>query len=604
MNIVAINHLDNSNGNNNHARSHSDPADRLARQTSKYCPRPGMNLTVDSTNALNTPDQSSSEIMFSAKDFLTAKKRRLDLDVDDDSDADGNVSYTTGSFKRARTAPPSPPYELPTNSNNTSFIIGSDFKLLSPLRSSAILIEDRSKSFSPSPVALKSNKAITPVPSDSNYVAPSLSSSFVPQSTNAATNEKNVLSSPIAQIFTENEISIPLKDSSKLYPDTSFSNSFIDHNELGHLNRRDSDCETSYHDEWKQRIEILIKAEDPQAYSSFKEYCKHLKNNEIKNINSVKFTDSISNKLKNSTRAAKLTEYVDNKLRNKDKMKISSLINFPFENNYTYQSSGYLKDITLLNNNTHLYNKELNLKQYDHVFAKGFTSYVNNNDSGDESTNVIIPSYNINKVTKGGKNITADANKKRQLLHLSSILSSSSTTTDLPLQVISNMNNDKIKTNSTSTKPKPPQLRTFVHTTTTSTTSLATPTTKILSPPSLNINVSSSVVSSPTGAVNGSTTTITSPTSAISGPKKSPRSPRHQNIRSCISCKSIHSPCWRPSWLVTAGQLCNSCGLRYKKTGAHCLNENCLRIPAKGEWTLMKSRGTVKVWDKDGSNFA
>ncbi|KAK9382047.1 uncharacterized protein V2V93DRAFT_378986 [Kockiozyma suomiensis] len=59
--------------------------------------------------------------------------------------------------------------------------------------------------------------------------------------------------------------------------------------------------------------------------------------------------------------------------------------------------------------------------------------------------------------------------------------------------------------------------------------------------------------------------------------------------RKCISCGSDQSPCWRPSWSVDAGQLCNSCGLRYKKTGARCLSSSCGRIPAKGEWVTMRS---------------
>ncbi|KAK9467391.1 hypothetical protein V1512DRAFT_261088 [Lipomyces arxii] len=59
--------------------------------------------------------------------------------------------------------------------------------------------------------------------------------------------------------------------------------------------------------------------------------------------------------------------------------------------------------------------------------------------------------------------------------------------------------------------------------------------------------------------------------------------------RRCISCGSDQSPCWRPSWSIEAGQLCNSCGLRYKKTGARCLSSSCGRIPAKGEWVTMRS---------------
>ena len=69
--------------------------------------------------------------------------------------------------------------------------------------------------------------------------------------------------------------------------------------------------------------------------------------------------------------------------------------------------------------------------------------------------------------------------------------------------------------------------------------------------------------------------------------------------RVCISCGSDQSPCWRPSWSSKEGQLCNSCGLRYKKTSARCLNDECKKIPAKGEWSLMVTKGTTKF--EDGS---
>jgi transcriptional regulatory protein ASH1 len=75
----------------------------------------------------------------------------------------------------------------------------------------------------------------------------------------------------------------------------------------------------------------------------------------------------------------------------------------------------------------------------------------------------------------------------------------------------------------------------------------------------------------------------------------------NQSKRKCISCGSDQSPCWRPSWSTAAGQLCNSCGLRYKKTGARCIDKSCCRIPAKGEWTAMKSRGKRPVTRADGS---
>ncbi|KAK6204260.1 uncharacterized protein RJT21DRAFT_5785 [Scheffersomyces amazonensis] len=78
---------------------------------------------------------------------------------------------------------------------------------------------------------------------------------------------------------------------------------------------------------------------------------------------------------------------------------------------------------------------------------------------------------------------------------------------------------------------------------------------------------------------------------------KSPPKQHSHNPRVCISCGADQSPCWRPSWSIKEGQLCNSCGLRYKKTSARCLNSNCKKIPAKGEWSLMQSKGEVQFED-------
>lgn len=79
-----------------------------------------------------------------------------------------------------------------------------------------------------------------------------------------------------------------------------------------------------------------------------------------------------------------------------------------------------------------------------------------------------------------------------------------------------------------------------------------------------------------------------------SPPRTTPATPRV-----CISCGSDQSPCWRPSWSIKEGQLCNSCGLRYKKTGARCLNNDCKKIPAKGEWALMQSKGKTSFDGED-----
>ncbi|KAG0670887.1 DNA-binding transcription repressor [Maudiozyma exigua] len=77
--------------------------------------------------------------------------------------------------------------------------------------------------------------------------------------------------------------------------------------------------------------------------------------------------------------------------------------------------------------------------------------------------------------------------------------------------------------------------------------------------------------------------------------KKSPKKTVHHHYhpnRTCLSCHSNDSPCWRPSWSSRKqDQLCNSCGLRYKKTHTRCLNDSCRKIPTKSELNIMKSNG-------------
>ncbi|CCE88493.1 Piso0_002001 [Millerozyma farinosa CBS 7064] len=93
---------------------------------------------------------------------------------------------------------------------------------------------------------------------------------------------------------------------------------------------------------------------------------------------------------------------------------------------------------------------------------------------------------------------------------------------------------------------------------------------------------------------------VTPPSSKSNSKSEHVHSPtKSQAPRMCISCGSEQSPCWRPSWSIKEGQLCNSCGLRYKKTSARCLNKECKKIPAKGEWSLMQSKG--KTIFEDGT---
>ncbi|SCU90128.1 LAME_0E07184g1_1 [Lachancea meyersii CBS 8951] len=79
-------------------------------------------------------------------------------------------------------------------------------------------------------------------------------------------------------------------------------------------------------------------------------------------------------------------------------------------------------------------------------------------------------------------------------------------------------------------------------------------------------------------------------------------SPKRSSARTCISCLATDSPCWRPSWTnKKQDQLCNSCGLRYKKTQTRCLNESCRKIPSKGELAIMKANGVLTRISPDGN---
>lgn len=143
--------------------------------------------------------------------------------------------------------------------------------------------------------------------------------------------------------------------------------------------------------------------------------------------------------------------------------------------------------------------------------------------------------------------------------------------------------------------PPPPPLQTLHH------NPLSLPSLPTITP---RTTAASSGIPGTAGA-NGSSTRFVpvSPPPSSSTLKKAKealmRSPpkHHHHPRVCILCGSEQSPCWRPSWSLKEGQLCNSCGLRYKKTLARCLNDECRKIPAKGEWSLMQSKGKAMFED-------
>ncbi|CAG8498924.1 7240_t:CDS:2 [Ambispora leptoticha] len=76
------------------------------------------------------------------------------------------------------------------------------------------------------------------------------------------------------------------------------------------------------------------------------------------------------------------------------------------------------------------------------------------------------------------------------------------------------------------------------------------------------------------------TTTIINTTTARE------RKDTNHRTKVCASCRTKSTPCWRPGWRPDLF-LCNSCGLRYKKTKCVCPNLDCRYIPLKSEFNAM-----------------
>ncbi|GJJ78696.1 hypothetical protein EMPS_11055 [Entomortierella parvispora] len=55
----------------------------------------------------------------------------------------------------------------------------------------------------------------------------------------------------------------------------------------------------------------------------------------------------------------------------------------------------------------------------------------------------------------------------------------------------------------------------------------------------------------------------------------------------CEACGAEETPCWRPGYDANS-VLCNSCGLRYKKSGVYCTAVGCKYIPLKAEFAAME----------------
>ncbi|KAG0308983.1 DNA-binding transcription repressor [Dissophora globulifera] len=59
----------------------------------------------------------------------------------------------------------------------------------------------------------------------------------------------------------------------------------------------------------------------------------------------------------------------------------------------------------------------------------------------------------------------------------------------------------------------------------------------------------------------------------------------------CEACGTTETPCWRPGYTPHSA-LCNSCGLRYKKSNVFCPKVGCKYIPLKTEYAAMEAERT------------
>ncbi|KAH7055232.1 hypothetical protein BKA57DRAFT_434817 [Linnemannia elongata] len=93
-----------------------------------------------------------------------------------------------------------------------------------------------------------------------------------------------------------------------------------------------------------------------------------------------------------------------------------------------------------------------------------------------------------------------------------------------------------------------------------------------------------------TGSATGSGTNGGSSASLSSASPKKPAKTRESKAttKKCEACGASETPCWRPGYTAHSA-LCNSCGLRYKKSNVFCAKIGCKYIPLKTEYAAMEA---------------
>ncbi|KAF9944492.1 DNA-binding transcription repressor [Mortierella alpina] len=89
--------------------------------------------------------------------------------------------------------------------------------------------------------------------------------------------------------------------------------------------------------------------------------------------------------------------------------------------------------------------------------------------------------------------------------------------------------------------------------------------------------------------------THASPKKTLTAAPKPPRTPG-PGQKHCEACGATETPCWRPGYTAST-VLCNSCGLRYKKSNVYCTKLSCKYIPLKTEYAAMEAERAQNGWD-------
>ncbi|KAG9323966.1 hypothetical protein KVV02_003237 [Mortierella alpina] len=89
--------------------------------------------------------------------------------------------------------------------------------------------------------------------------------------------------------------------------------------------------------------------------------------------------------------------------------------------------------------------------------------------------------------------------------------------------------------------------------------------------------------------------THASPKKTPTAAPKPPRTPG-PGQKHCEACGATETPCWRPGYTAST-VLCNSCGLRYKKSNVYCTKLSCKYIPLKTEYAAMEAERVQNGWD-------